>query len=73
MLKIGATMTDFNSGAFTARIDPAKTIEIGHHRTQVGSKSLPIASRSAIFLRSSQAVCRNAIGKKSGQDSLGSC
>jgi indolepyruvate decarboxylase len=39
VLKIGATMTDFNSGAFTARIDPAKTIEIGHHRTQVGDKS----------------------------------
>lgn len=35
VLMIGAAMTDFNSGVFTARLDPMKTITIGHHRTQV--------------------------------------
>lgn len=35
---IGTMMTDFNSGAFTANLDPARTIDIGHHRTRVGSQ-----------------------------------
>jgi TPP-dependent 2-oxoacid decarboxylase len=34
-------MTDFNSGAFTARLDPEKTIDIGHHRTRIGSNVYP--------------------------------
>jgi indolepyruvate decarboxylase len=38
VLTVGAPMTDFNSGAFTARLDPAKTIVISHHRTQVAGK-----------------------------------
>jgi indolepyruvate decarboxylase len=38
---IGAMMTDFNTGAFTAHLDPEKTINIRHHRTQVGSKVYP--------------------------------
>ncbi len=38
VISIGAPMTDFNTGAFTARLDPAKTITIGHHRTQVDGK-----------------------------------
>ncbi|MEJ0015622.1 MAG: thiamine pyrophosphate-binding protein [Acetobacteraceae bacterium] len=32
----GAIMSDFNTGAFTSRLDPARTIAIGHHRTRVG-------------------------------------
>lgn len=39
VVTVGAPMTDFNSGAFTARLDPARTITIGHHRTQVNGKS----------------------------------
>jgi indolepyruvate decarboxylase len=35
IINIGAPMTDFNTGAFTAHLDPAKTITIGHHRAQV--------------------------------------
>jgi indolepyruvate decarboxylase len=34
-------MTDFNSGAFTARLDPARTIDIWHHRSQVNGKTYP--------------------------------
>jgi len=41
VVAIGTLMTDFNSGAFTARLDSAKTINIGHHRTQVGAKTYP--------------------------------
>ncbi len=38
VISVGAPMTDFNTGAFTARLDPKKTITIGHHRTQVDGK-----------------------------------
>jgi indolepyruvate decarboxylase len=36
VVAVGTLMTDFNTGAFTARLDPVKTIEIGHHHTRVG-------------------------------------
>ncbi|SDS98488.1 alpha-keto acid decarboxylase family protein [Bradyrhizobium canariense] len=35
IITVGALMSDFNTGAFTARLDPAKTIAIGHHRTRI--------------------------------------
>jgi indolepyruvate decarboxylase len=38
VLNVGAPMTDFNTGAFTSRLDPAKTISIWHHRVQVADK-----------------------------------
>ncbi|MDP3410158.1 hypothetical protein [Bosea sp. (in: a-proteobacteria)] len=37
VLDIGAPLTDFNSVAFTARLDPARTITIGHRRVTIGS------------------------------------
>ena len=39
VLNVGAPMTDFNSGAFTAHLDPAKTIVIGHHVTHANGKT----------------------------------
>ncbi|MGC2681073.1 MAG: thiamine pyrophosphate-binding protein [Candidatus Nitrosopolaris sp.] len=41
VLNIGAMMTDFSTGGFTAHLDPEKTINIRHHLTQVGSKVYP--------------------------------
>lgn len=38
VLEVGTLLTDFNSGAFTARLDPAKTINVAHHWTQAGGK-----------------------------------
>ena len=35
---LGTVMTDFNTGAFTARPDPAKTIAVRHHYTSVGQQ-----------------------------------
>ena len=34
-MTVGTLMTDFNTGAFTARLDPNKTIAIEHHYTIV--------------------------------------
>ncbi len=39
VLTVGAPMTDFNTGAFTARLNSAHAITIGHHRTQVGGRT----------------------------------
>jgi indolepyruvate decarboxylase len=39
IINVGASMTDFNTGAFTAHLDLARTITIGHHRTQVNGKT----------------------------------
>ena len=39
VLAIGTLMTDFNTGAFTSRLDPARTIAIGQHRVRVGDKT----------------------------------
>ena len=36
VVAVGTLMTDFNTGAFTARLDPMKTIVIKHHYTRVG-------------------------------------
>src|SRR5205814_1242030 len=41
VVTIGTLMTDFNTGAFTARIDSAKTIDIAHHHTRAGSHASP--------------------------------
>ncbi len=37
VVTIGTMQTDFNTGAFTAHLDPARTIDIGLHRATVGS------------------------------------
>jgi indolepyruvate decarboxylase len=41
VLAVGMLLSDFNTGAFTARLDPGRTINISHHRTQVDGKAYP--------------------------------
>lgn len=41
VVTIGTMPTDFNTGAFTAHLDSARTIDIGLHRTQVGGRVFP--------------------------------
>jgi len=38
VVTVGTLMTDFNTGAFTARLASAKTIAIKHHYTRVGQQ-----------------------------------
>jgi indolepyruvate decarboxylase len=37
VVMIGTALTDGNTAGFTARLDPDKTVTIGHHRAAVGS------------------------------------
>src|SRR5277367_1876312 len=39
VLAIGTLMSDFNTEAFTSRLDPKRTITIGHHYTEVGGRT----------------------------------
>jgi indolepyruvate decarboxylase len=41
VVTVGTLMTDFNTGAFTAHLDPAKTIAIKHHYARVGRQEFP--------------------------------
>jgi indolepyruvate decarboxylase len=38
VLTAGTLLTDLNTGAFTAQLDPAKTIAIRHHTVSIGGK-----------------------------------
>jgi indolepyruvate decarboxylase len=38
VIEIGTLLTDFNTGAFTAQLDPEKVIVIRHHNVQIGKK-----------------------------------
>jgi indolepyruvate decarboxylase len=65
VLIIGAMMTDFNTGAFTAHLDPEKTINIRHHRTQVGSKVYPNVEMKDVLTELTRRV-----KKRSGKPSI---
>ena len=60
ILVVGAMMTDFNTGAFTSRLDPQKTIHIRHHRTQVGSRVHPNVEMNDILAELSQRVTKRS-------------
>lgn len=38
VLAVGTLLTDFNTGAFTAKLDPAKTMTVAHHHVRVGER-----------------------------------
>jgi indolepyruvate decarboxylase len=40
VLNVGAPMTDFNTGAFTANLRASRTITIGHHHVEIDGKSV---------------------------------
>jgi len=39
VIDIGAPMTDFDSGVFTAKLDADRTILVGHHHVRIGAKT----------------------------------
>jgi indolepyruvate decarboxylase len=49
VLAVGMLLSDFNTGAFTARLDPARTINISHHRAQVDGKTYPNVEMSDLL------------------------
>ena len=49
VVTVGTLMTDFNTGAFTARLDPARIIAIKHHYTSVGGREFPDVEMSDVL------------------------
>jgi indolepyruvate decarboxylase len=50
VLGIGAMLTDFNTGAFTARLDRSKSIDIMHHSVRVGTALYENAGMKEVLL-----------------------
>lgn len=75
VLIVGAPMTDFNSGAFTARLDPARVITINHHRTIINGKTYPNVEMGELLAVLAQRLPRRewkqlqatSLGEPSGQ------
>ena len=63
VLAIGTIMTDFNTGAFTAHLDPEKTIDVGHHRTRVGSKVYPNVEIKDLLAELTGRVAKRVTGR----------
>ncbi len=41
VMEVGTMLSDFNSGAFTAKLDPTKIVNVLHHRTRIAGKTYP--------------------------------
>jgi len=58
VLEVGTLFTDFNTGAFTAKLDPAKTVVISHHRVRIEGKVYPSVEMGTSSRRW-RSACRN--------------
>jgi indolepyruvate decarboxylase len=74
VLAVGAMLTDFNSGAFTARLETERMISISHHHTRVGGKIYPNVEMGDILTALAQRLAKrdwsrlevNSLGAPSG-------
>ncbi len=71
VLTVGTLMTDFNTGAFTARIEPDKIINIGHHHVSIGAKVYPNIEMADILNSLAKRVTKRSTGAKVKPPSLG--
>jgi indolepyruvate decarboxylase len=60
IITVGTLMTDFNTGSFTARLDPARTIAIEHHQVSVDGRSYPSVEIGDILGRLAKALPRRS-------------
>lgn len=72
VLAVGTLLTDFNTGAFTAALDPRKLINISHHRVQIGSKVYPNVEMRDILMKLAELLPRRDWGVSIPPSSLGS-
>jgi indolepyruvate decarboxylase len=74
VLAIGTLASDFNTGAFTARLDPAKTIGIGHHHAHAGGRTYANVELADVLgalakkltKRDWKRIAATSLGEKSG-------
>jgi indolepyruvate decarboxylase len=76
VLLVGAPMTDFNSGAFTANLEPARIIHIAHHRAVLEGRVYPNVEMGELLTllaqklgaRAWNQLAARALGPASGHD-----
>ncbi len=71
VLAIGTLFSDFNTGAFTANIDPNKLISMVHHRVRIGSRVYPNVEMADILATLAELVPRRDWGVNIDPPSLG--
>jgi indolepyruvate decarboxylase len=71
VLEVGTLLTDFNSGAFTAKLDPAKTVVISHHRVRIDKKVYPNVEMADILAALAQHLPKHRVWQKQQVSSLG--
>jgi indolepyruvate decarboxylase len=71
VLEIGTMMSDFNSGAFTAKLDPTRMINILHHRTRIGGKTYPSVEIGDLLMALLPRLKKHKPWKKPALESLG--
>lgn len=71
VVTIGTMMTDFNTGAFTANLHPARTIDIGHHRTQVGSRVFANVEMGDVLTELTRSIKKHSVPTSIRPASLG--
>jgi indolepyruvate decarboxylase len=71
VLEVGTLLSDFNSGAFTAKLDPAKTVVITHHRTHIEGKVYPSVEMGDLLAALAQRLTKHHDWEKLQVSSLG--
>jgi indolepyruvate decarboxylase len=71
VLEVGTTLSDFNSGAFTAKLDPTKILNILHHRTRIGGKTYPSVEIGDVLAALAKRVSKHRSWKKPPVESIG--
>lgn len=80
VLAIGTLASDFNTGAFTARLEASKTISIGHHHVHAGGRTYAnvelgdvlVALVAKLGKRDWERISAGSVGRKegSGKDAI---
>ncbi|MUL79874.1 alpha-keto acid decarboxylase family protein [Mycolicibacterium sp. CBMA 226] len=60
VVMLGAMLTDGNAAGGTVKLDPVKTITVGHHRTTVGGKTYRNVEMSDLLTHLSERVTKRA-------------
>jgi indolepyruvate decarboxylase len=71
VIAIGTVNSDFNSGAFTSRIDPARLITIGHHLVRVGGKTFSSVEMGDVLASLALKLTKKPHGKRPAVSTLG--
>jgi indolepyruvate decarboxylase len=71
VIEVGALHSDFNTGAFTAKLDPAKLARITHHRTSIGGKVFPSVEIGDMLASLAKRLPKHHPWSKPQTDSIG--